>query len=263
MAQRVFVKVVGFDEKERHALDSAFRLSEDQGGAYSLWDRQTPSAAQLALIDGYSLQAQAEFEVAREGGIPVIWVGPRAPAMAMGSFDRPIPWDDVVRSMAERVAASSAAVAFDLDVDVDVGLGAVDFDFDDVDTLPPGVPSSDEPRRRALIVNADRDERLYIRAKLALAQLCEADEAETAAQALELARASDYVIAVVDFHLPDADGWGLLRDLGRSKRPIAKVILTKVRPSLAERLQARIAGAAGLFEKPPHPTKLHELLMKV
>jgi DNA-binding response OmpR family regulator len=151
-----------------------------------------------------------------------------------------------------------------IDVDVGVGLGAIDFDFDEVETQPPDLSASDEPPgRRALIVNADRDERLYIRAKLALAQLCEADEAETAAQALELARGGDYVVAVVDFNVPDADGWALFKGLGDGQRPISKVILTKSRPSLAERIHARIAGATGFFAKPPHPGKLHELLLKI
>ena len=35
MAQRVFVKVVGFSDVERHALNSVFRLSEDRDTIYS------------------------------------------------------------------------------------------------------------------------------------------------------------------------------------------------------------------------------------
>lgn len=139
-----------------------------------------------------------------------------------------------------------------------------DIDFDAVDTQPPETrPPDVPPRRRVLIVNADRDERLYFRAKLALAGLCEADEAGTAAQALELARDNDYVLAVVDFNLPDASGWKLLKELGEAPHPIAKVIMTKASPSLRERAQAWFAGVAGFFEKPPHPGKLHELLLKV
>lgn len=152
--------------------------------------------------------------------------------------------------------------------------GAIDFDFDDVDTQPPAaegpatqppdtLPPDLPPRRRALIVNADRDQRLYMRAKLALAELCEADEAETGAQALELARENQYALAVVDFDLPDGQGWKLLKELGESQRPIGKVIVTKQQPSLAERARARFAGVAGFFDKPPHPGKLHALLAKV
>jgi CheY-like chemotaxis protein len=260
MIQRVFVNVVGFTDVERHALNSVFRLSEEQDTAYSLWEPQAPSPPELTLIDGQSARAGVELELSREADIPVVWIGPHPPRLAIRSFDRPIPWSEVVHAMDDLVGPLSGPV----DVDLDVGLGAVDFDFDDIDTLPPDPHAlRAPPSRRALIVNADRHERLYLRARLALARLCEADEAETAAQALELARDNEYVLAVADFNLPDADGWTLFKELGEGKRPIGKVILTKSRPSIGERIHARIAGVTGLFEKPPHPAKLHELLMKL
>ena len=62
----------------------------------------------------------------------------------------------------------------------------VDFDLDFDESAAETWPPTPE---RALIASADRDERLYLRAKLALADLTQADEAETGAQALELARA--------------------------------------------------------------------------
>jgi DNA-binding response OmpR family regulator len=96
-----------------------------------------------------------------------------------------------------------------------------------------------------------------------LADLCEADEAESAAQALEFARDNNYVLAVVDFGLPDSDGWTLHKELAQGPRAVPKVIMTKARPSLGERLRARFAGLTGFFEKPPHPGKLHETLLKI
>ena len=35
--QRVFVKVLGFSDVERHALNTLFRLSEDRETGYALW----------------------------------------------------------------------------------------------------------------------------------------------------------------------------------------------------------------------------------
>jgi CheY-like chemotaxis protein len=251
MAQRVFVNVVGFTDMERHALNAVFRLSEGQDTAYSLWEPQAPQAARLALIDGQSYEAPVELQSPRNADIPIIWVGSNAPQAAIRRFERPIAWAEVVQAMDDLVGPMSEPVDFDID-------------FDDVQTRPPDTqPPELPPRRRALIVNADRDERLYLRAKLALAALCEADEAETAAQALELTRDNDYVLAVVDFNLPDANGWKLLKELGEGRRPVAKVIMTKKRPSLRERVHAWFAGVTGFFEKPPHPGKLHELLLKV
>ena len=43
MTQRVFVKVTGFTDVERHALNTVFRLSEQRGIIYSLWVPPPPS----------------------------------------------------------------------------------------------------------------------------------------------------------------------------------------------------------------------------
>jgi len=139
-----------------------------------------------------------------------------------------------------------------LDFDLDFGSGAAD-------TLPPEEPAG----KRALIASADRDERLYLRAKLALADLTQADEAETGAQALELTRAYQYEVVLVDFALPDMDGWALLKELTGAKPAIPHVIVTKTHASVPERLRAWLGGAAGFFEKPPHPGKLQDLLQRV
>lgn len=245
------MNVVGFTDVERHALNSLFRLSEEHETIYSLWEPQAPSNPQLSLIDGQSYEGRVHAESPRNLDVPLLWVGPSAPRTAIRAFERPISWPEVVRAMDEMFSPMSQVV----DVEVDI-------DFN-VDTLPPDtVPPDLPPRRRALIVNADRDERLYLRAKLALAQFCEADEAESAAQALELVRDNEYVLAVIDFDLPGS-GWQLLRDIDEGGRPIGKVIATKQRPSVPERIHARLAGLAGLFEKPPHPGKLHQVLLKV
>lgn len=254
MAQRVFVKVIGFTDVERHALNSVFRLSVEQEYKYFLWEPSAPEPPKLALIDGESYEARVEVESQRDAEIPIIWVGASPPQIAVRTFQRPIPWAAIIQAIDDLVGPMSEPVDLDIDFGVDTQPPE-----EAQDTLPPDEP----PRRRALIVNSDRDERLYIRAKLALAQLCEADEAETAAQALELARDNNYVLAIVDFHLPDADGWKLLKELGTGQRPIAKVIVTKSRPSLVERLHAWFAGVTGFFAKPPHPSKLHDLLLKV
>ena len=37
MAQRIYIKVVGFSDEERHALNTVFRLSEQCRTMYQLW----------------------------------------------------------------------------------------------------------------------------------------------------------------------------------------------------------------------------------
>jgi len=247
MAQRVFVKVVGFTDVERHALNTVFRLSEHRDTVYSLWLADAPEPPQLALIDGQSYEARLELESPKNAGLKLIWVGAVAPAEAWRTFQRPMSWPEVVNAM-DQLFAPAEALDFDLDYDSGVA-----------DTVPPDEP----PAKRALIACADRDERLYLRAKLALAHLTQADEAETGAQALELTRSHQYAVALVDFALPDFDGWAFLKELNETRPAIPHVILTKEGASVPERLRAWFAGAEGLFDKPPHPGKLQNLLHKV
>ena len=244
MTQRVFIKVVGFSDVERHALNSVFRLSEERQTVYSLWEPGAPEA-KLALIDSQSYEAGVELELPSNAERKFIWVGPQAHARAWLNFDRPIAWPDVVHAMDELFAPP-------LDFDID---------FDGADTLPPF--DERQPRKRALIASADRDERLYMRAKLSLADLTDADDAESGAQALELARDNDYAVALVDMGLPDMQGWDFLKELASAGRRIPHVIATKTGASLGERFRARWVGLDGLFDKPPDPARLHVLLQKV
>lgn len=252
MAQRVFVKVMGFTDVERHALNTVFRLSKQGSTTYSLWMPNAPEAPQLALVDGQSYEARLELECPGDMAAKLIWVGAVAPARAWRVFERPLSWPDVVRAMDELF---EPAQALDLDLDFDTG----ENDTGEDDTRPP----EQAPCKRALIASASRDERLYLRARLALAGLALADEAETGARALELARVHHYAVALVDFSLPDVNGWEFLRQLKQAQPPIEHLIFTKSQASLGERLRARFGGAQAFLDKPPHPGKLQELLEQV
>ena len=251
-AERVFVKVVGFTDVERHALNTVFRLSEQRDPVYSLWSAEAPEPPKLALVDGQSYESRLQLALPDDPELKLIWVGGAPPANARRSFERPLAWPDVVSAMDELLSAPEL-IDFDLDFDLD-------FDSAGPDTQP---PEPQEPVKRALIASADRSERLYLRAKLALAELTQADEAETGAQALELTRVHQYSVALVDFALPDVNGWALLKELTEARPVIPYVIITKARASVGERVRAWLAGAKGCFDKPPHPGKLQYLLQKV
>ena len=128
------------------------------------------------------------------------------------------------------------------------------------DTLP---PEPGPPPKRALIASLDREQRLYLRARLALAGLTQADDAGTAADALELARLNRYAIALVDFALAGEGGWVFIRQLRASEPGIPHVIVTKDCLSAVERLRAWFARQPVLLASPPHPGKLKALLERV
>ena len=258
MAQRVFVNVVGFTDEERHALNLMFRMSEEHSTAFALWNAQAPEPARVAFIDGDSYEARVELELPRNADLPILWVGAQTPFKAWRSFTRPIQWPEIIQALDELFPVDPTDSGFDIDLEQ---LDTQPPDSGYSDTVPPDTQPPDmEPPRRALIACASLDERLYLRAKLALAGLTIADEAETAPKALELVRDNDYVLAVVDLGLGGMRGWDFLAELSRGRHPIPKVIVTASSPTFGERWRARSAGVAAFLAKPPDPTRLHELL---
>jgi CheY-like chemotaxis protein len=248
--QRVFVKVIGFSDVERHALNTLFRLSEERETGYALWNAELGVGAQMALIDSESHEAMVEFEAPSNEGMRMVWVGSQPPERAWRSFQRPIDWPAVISAMDQ---------LFMPPPDIEVSL---DFDLD-VPEAPAAPPEGAGAVKRALIANADRAERLYIRARMSLADLTQADEAETAADALELARNHRYDVAVVDYALPGKGGYELVRQLGQAEQRIPHLIVTKEKLSAAEKARALLGRQPIVLEKPVHPLKLTALLRRV
>jgi CheY-like chemotaxis protein len=240
---------VGFTDVVRHALNTVFRLSQERGTHYALWTADMPEVPQLALLDAAAYESRFEAESPAAADLRIVWIGDAPPANTWRAFERPIVWTEVVQAM------DQLFVATDLDFDLA---------FDEEPGGPDTQPSQlQEPGKRALIASPSRDERLYLRARLALADLTQADEAETAAQALELMRTNAYSVALFDFALPDTEGWRFLKQLQAAQPALAHVIVTKNRVTLAERIRGWFGGARGVFDKPPHPAKLNALLSKV
>jgi CheY-like chemotaxis protein len=243
---RVFVRVVGFTDVERHALNTVFRLSESRDTVYSLWLPEAPSAPKLALIDGQSYEARLELASPHaDPGMKLIWVGAGAPAHAWRSFERPLQWSEVVQAMDELYAPPPA-------LDLDLGLGLDE-------PAPPAAPDT----RRALILEPVAQDRLYLRAKLASVGLLQADEAATGAEALALCKTHTYEVALLSLDLPDQDGWQLVRELLAARPRIAHLIVTAARNSMSLRLRARLAGVPACLGKPPHPGRLQRMLERI
>ncbi len=254
MAQRVFVKVVGFSAAERHALNTVFRLSEERDIMYSLWVDAAPEAPRLLLVDGE--HARAAAEAGTRGAAKLVWAGPHAPAGAWRVLQRPIAWPGVLHGMDAFFGGGEVPEPDpDLDLDFDLGPGT-----DAMDTQPPE-PEVQLPR--ALIASADRDQRLYLRARLALAGLALVDDAETGAQALALASRQPYRLAIVEHQLPQIDAWAVLKRLRGSRLQPSAVVVAKGGGTMRDRLRARLGGAAAFFELPVDPVVLHGVLRRV
>ncbi|MDB5858924.1 MAG: hypothetical protein JWQ76_2613 [Ramlibacter sp.] len=245
MAQRIYIKVVGFSDEERHALNTLFRLSEQCLIMYQLWSTTARGPAGMVLLDGGSYEARLEAESPMNRNLKMLWIGADAPPQVWRSLARPFAWPEVIEAM--------DAVFQPPSVDLDLGLPAPAQE----DRAPK------RPPKMALIVSPSRDERLYLRARLALASLTQADEAESGNEAMELARSKQYDFALVDFQLPDMTAWNLLRQLRQGKKPIAHVAMTKAQRSLPEHVRAWFGGAEALLDSPPHPQRLNAWLRRL
>lgn len=246
MSQSIFIKVIGFSDVERHALDTVLRLSQPRPTSYCLWGARASQGPQLAILDGQSHEARLEAEATQSRQLPMVWIGEQPPEKVWRSFRRPVAWSQVVQAMDE-LFTPTTDIEFDLDLE-----GA------------PTLPPDDEPPPRAgprgLIAAADLHERLYLRAKMALHGMPLADEAENASQLQELLRDGKYQLAVVDFALPQGGGWALVRQLAQARPAIGGLLVAKERATLADRVRARFAGAQAMLEKPFDPGRLQSLI---
>ena len=243
MGTTVFVKVVGFRDVERHALNTLFRLSMDRPTTYAVWTPEAPVMPHVALIDTDSYEAG--LALASPGlnrNLKLICVGAGAPAHAWRVFSRPINWTAVLHTMDQLFAK----VGVDIDLDLEGEAST---------SVPPGV-------RITLLVDPSRDERLYLRARLSLAGLIEVVEAESVAQATVKVRERHYDLVIVDVDTAD-DPWSLVERLVTMEPPPGSVVVTTVNNSWQMHERAEQAGCRAVLEKPFDPSHVSSVLTMV
>jgi CheY-like chemotaxis protein len=266
--KRIFVKVFGFDDVERHALNTVFRLSETRSTAYALWKPGAPEDADIALIDGDSWEAALELANPAHDHLKLIWIGSNAPDRAILVFRRPLQWAEVIDGMDKLLAQAvqgAAAAGFDLDLDLlSESTAVLDLDLD-VDSGAPTAPSPldtqpPEQEARVLVVDTDLGARLYLRARLSMARMTQVDEAATGTEALKLMQAHPYKLVILDMELPDIEHREMVKRVRVVRPALEFLILTGSKLSAADAVRGWFAGARGSLRKPLHPGKLKRLL---
>ena len=245
MSSTIWVKVVGFSAVERHSLNTLFRLSLRQTSSYSLWSYDSPSPPHIALIDMDCHEAEIEMASPTfNPNLKIIGVGDRTDSRAWRSFQRPVDWSALVQELDGLFAAQSRTE------------GQADFEDTDFNTAPAGV-------RATLLVGMTSDERLYLRARLALAGLTDVDEAKTAEQASSSVAQRHYDVAVISLELSDADPWSLVQTFQSMLSPPQALIVATDKPSWPVMEKAEQMGCVGLLEIPFNPPQVLSLLQKV
>ncbi len=245
MSSVVMVRVVGFSDVERHSLNTLFRLSRRQIPNYHLWTPESASTPHVALIDVDSYEAMLEMESPNfNPHLKVIAVGAQAPASAWRHVPRPVDWVALVRELDSLFATM-------VEVDIDIGQSSVP-----ERVAPPGVAV-------CLVVGLAPEQRLYLRARLALAGHTEMDEAESAAQAAQLLGQRHYDLMIIGLSLSDADPWGLVQALKDMPMPPRSVVLATADPTWTVMERADQLGCVGILEIPFMPRQVIAILRKI
>jgi CheY-like chemotaxis protein len=142
------------------------------------------------------------------------------------------------------------------------------YDFDVEGDTQPSVLQwlAPEPELiQALVIDPDRESRFYLRAKLAMAGLFLADEAENGGEALYLLKTRRYRVVILDLDLPDMDGWLLASKVRQAGGPALaeSLVLTRRKLSWLDEIRARRTGANHWLRKPLHPIELAQVLHQI
>ena len=200
-------------------------------------------------------------------------------------FESPPPSPDT--APAALTADADADVDFDIDFDLDLDMTAVtseaatatatqtdgsdlDLDLDfaapatDAEWAPDTQPAVDvAPVPRVLAIAPSLEDRFYLRARFALADMMQMDEATDAVLGLVAARAQPYAVVLVDMDLPERRGWDALVALRSLDPPVAHVVALTVNGGWWNRFLLRRAGAKACLVRPFDPRKVYELLKKM
>jgi hypothetical protein len=255
--QCVFVKVVGFSDVERHALNTVFRLSAEGEVHYALWvpamDGSVAGApsAEVALVDGDCAEAVLFHARALPAGQRLIWVGSNAPEHAWRVLSRPIQWATMVHDLDVVFAAKRADSGF------------LDFDISVLQPLSHAEGAPAPVRRRALLVGARGKDLLTLRDHLQAAGVEEFDETDVTDTAAELIRRHRYCCGVFSLDVAHLDAWALAR-LFAARHPQAMTLgITEHAGPLAAWWSKRLlrrdtqrAGVNALLGLPLQPDQL-------
>lgn len=249
MAGHIWIKVVGFTDTERHSLNTLFRLSSGNPTSYALWSEHVAHPPQVAIVDFDSYEAGLQTSLPSfNANLKVIGVGAKVSDNAWRTFTRPVDWGGLVRTLGELFSPH-----LDNNCPADVSL----------DTTMPLQTSMAPGLKVALMVSLSPFDCFYMRARLALAGVAEADVAESlfVAQALRQQRSYDLIVVCLD--VLEGDPWDCVKTLRMDAPTGQSVIVACSNPTVQSIEQADQLGCLGLLEMPFSPGQVQSLLQKV
>lgn len=238
----VWVKVIGLMGEERHALQTMLRLSFDEGTRFRLWSPGMALAPNVLLIDSESHEAALEIQsrafnpktksivVGRALEVPGSW----------RVLERPVDWSVLLGELkALFVAPTDELLSDPEDANREPG-------------IPPGY-------KRGLIVGLEREQQMYLKARLALQGIAHVDECQTVADAMGYLNRQAYDVLILSQILPEVDVPALVQGVNEAATPRHEIIT--VSSSANWKLNEKMGelGVLGVLELPFSPQKVGEL----
>lgn len=118
-------------------------------------------------------------------------------------------------------------------------------------------------KRMTLVIDPSKEDRFYLRARLALAGRTQMYEAETALQGLDLVRQNYFDLVIVNLEVPDMSGWELVRQLVALEPDIGPVVVTSTTDSSDLPDLSEAAGCRAVLVKPFDPLQVQEVLQNI
>ena len=118
-------------------------------------------------------------------------------------------------------------------------------------------------KNTTLIIDPSLQDRLYLRARLALSGRAIVHEAPTSVQGLDWVRQHYFDLVIVNLEMPDMAGWELVRQLVAVEPKIGPIVVTSMYESTHMLSFAEAAGCRHLLGKPFDPFKVQNMLLKI
>lgn len=118
-------------------------------------------------------------------------------------------------------------------------------------------------KKMTLVIDPSKEDRFYLRARLALSGRTLVHEADTSLQGLDFVRHHYFDLVIVNLEVPDMMGWELVRQLIAQEPKVGPIVVTSLNGSVNMRDLAEAAGCRDFLGKPFDPFKVQSLLLKI
>jgi CheY-like chemotaxis protein len=297
------IRVIGLTDTERHAFNSVVRLSQGRNPSYTIW-QPGDGRPDVLLLDGHHADSAKVAQSNREQPDHMIWLGSDPPDFVHYSLQRPLQWmavlgqmdtviarhaptmppSDFVRSQAADEAESSFQPTLPQNLATEATdsrspIALSDFNVSGTGSSGRSAPilylqgddslaRSPDKRKRLLVVDANTQFRLYLKAVLSVGNELLVEETADLQEALTMVHDLAYDSVLIDMGFAADGAFSLCKSIvssgmnlrpgdTRISRPNVYFLSQSAGP--IKKLQAKRAGANGILIRPRNQEQLDTL----